>query len=101
MADRSKSITELTTLATPAGEDLLVIVDSPLGSANTKKISVQTLFSNTSNLTIVCNVFVTENQQTPANSTITVRKGTIFFDNSFLYVATANNVLKRISLESF
>lgn len=101
MADRSKSITELQSLTTPAGEDLLVIVDSPTSSANTKKVSVQTLFGNTQNLTFVCNVLVTENKQTPANSSVTVRKGTVFFDDSYLYVATANNVLKRVSLSSF
>lgn len=41
------------------------------------------------------------NTFTPANSTISVDKGTIFFDSNYLYVAVANNNLKRIALETF
>lgn len=101
MADRSKAISELPTLTAPAGEDLLVIVDSPSGTANTKQVTVTNLFGNTTNLTVVCNTLITENKQTPANSSVTVRKGTIMFDDTYLYIATANNTLKRITLESF
>jgi len=101
MADQSKAISELNAHTAPAGEDLLVIVDDPSGTAPTKKITVTTLFSNTANLTVVSNTLVTENKQTPANSSVTVRKGTIFFDDTYLYIATANNTLKRVTLESF
>lgn len=38
---------------------------------------------------------------TPANSKITVTQGTMFFDANYLYIATANNNLKRITLNSF
>ncbi|NBO36894.1 hypothetical protein EBU91_05115 [bacterium] len=95
MADKAKKITELPALTDPSGEDLLVIVDNPNGSSNaTKKVTLTTLFSNTS-----ANVSI--RKFTPANSSIVVKGGTIFFDDNFLYVATSNNIIKRISFSSF
>ena len=94
MSDRSKKVTELTALTAPAGEDLLLIVDDPSGTPTTKKITVSNLFGNTSANVVIYNATV-------ANSTITVKKGTIMFDSSWIYVAVANNVLKRVGLESF
>lgn len=39
---------------------------------------------------------------TPANSAaLTVTQGTIWFDSTYVYVAVANNVVKRASLTSF
>ena len=48
MAD--KKISDLTALTTPAPEDLLVIVDDPSGSATTKKITVENLFTSPANV---------------------------------------------------
>lgn len=94
MSDRSKKISELSALTAPAGEDFVVIVDDPSGTPITKKVTVANLLGNSS-----ANVVVF--QTTPANSTITVKKGTIMIDNNYIYVATANNTLKRVSLTSF
>jgi len=94
MSDRSKKVTELTALTAPAGEDLLLIVDDPSGTPTTKKVTVSNLFGN-----VAANVVIYNN--TPANSTITVKKGTIMFDTSYIYVAVANNTLKRVGLNSF
>ena len=41
------------------------------------------------------------NNYTPSNSTINVAQGTLWFDSTYLYVAIANNVLKRLTLSSF
>ena len=38
---------------------------------------------------------------TPANSTVAVRQGTIFWDSNYLYIATANSGVKRGALSSF
>jgi hypothetical protein len=38
---------------------------------------------------------------TPANSTITSVGGDVFTDGSYLYVAVANNSLKRVALSTF
>jgi len=94
MSDRSKKISELSALTTPAAEDLMVIVDDPSGTPTTKYVTVGNLLGNSTANVVIYN-------GTPANSTITVKKGTIMFDNTHFYVATANNVLKRIALVSF
>ncbi len=94
MSDRAKKITELSALTAPAGDDLLVIVDDVAGTATTKKVTVANLFGNSSANVVIFNA-------TPANSTITVKKGTLLFDNNYIYIATSNNNLKRVSLSSF
>jgi len=94
MSNRAKKITELTALSAPASEDLMVIVDDPSGTPITKYVTVSNLLGNSSANVVVYNA-------TPANSTITVKKGTLMFDNNYLYVATANNTLKRVGLSSF
>jgi hypothetical protein len=94
MSDRSKKISELSALTAPAAEDLMVIVDDPSGTPITKYVTVGNLLGNSTANVVVFSV-------TPANSTITVKKGTILVDNNYIYVATANNTLKRVSLTSF
>ena len=94
MSDRAKKISELTALTAPAAVDLMVIVDDPSGTPTTKYVSVGNLFGNSSANVVIYNA-------TPANSTITVKKGTLMFDTDYLYIATANNTLKRIALTAF
>jgi hypothetical protein len=94
MSDRSKKVSELTALTSPSGEDLLLIVDDPSGTPTTKKVTVSNLFGNVAANVVIYNATV-------ANSTITVKKGTIMFDSSYIYVAVANNVLKRVGLTAF
>jgi hypothetical protein len=38
---------------------------------------------------------------TPANSTIAVKRGVMFHDNNYIYIATADNVLKRVAISAF
>lgn len=52
-------------------------------------------------LTISGDQMVIATRKTPANSTITVTQGTIFYDTDYLYVTTANNIVKRVALNSF
>lgn len=47
------------------------------------------------------NVYSMGAANTPANSTITIQAGRAFYDSGFFYVAVANNVLKRVPLQSF
>ena len=95
MTDRAKKISELSSLVSPTGDDILLIVDNPAGTPVTKSVTVSNLLGNSS-----ANVVIYGNT-TPANSAITIKKGTLIFDNDYLYVAVANNTIKRISLESF
>jgi hypothetical protein len=94
MSDRAKKISELPALTAPVAVDLLVIVDDPTGTPITKYVTVGNLLGNSA-----ANVVI--NNSTPANSTITVKKGTIMFDSDYLYIATANNTLKRLALSAF
>ena len=94
MADKALKISELTALTSISGGDLLVIVDDPSGTPVTKKVTVANLLGNSSANVVIQNV-------TPANGTITVTKGTIMFDSSFIYIATANNVIKKVALSAF
>lgn len=94
MADKALKISELNAVTAPSGDDLLVIVDDPSGTPTTKKVTVANLLGNSSANVVIQNV-------TPANGTITVTKGTIMFDSSFIYIATANNVIKKVALSAF
>lgn len=78
--------------------DRLVVLSDPSGNGiATATIAVGDLLSNSGGLTIT----ITSN--TPANSTaLIVKAGTLIYDNTYLYVATANNVLKRLgTLQTF
>lgn len=118
MAD--KKVTQLDTQTIFAAEDLLLIVDDPNGTPVSKKTTLKNLFGSIPANTVINGTFgvngntvlsgtVTANtdqltittSQTPANSTITVAQGTIMWDANYLYVATANNVLKRVALSTF
>jgi hypothetical protein len=106
MAD--KKITELPLQASASSDDLLLLVDNPNGTPVSKKISVKNLFGSVNantvfeqSVSVAGDTVTIRTSKTPANSTVTVLKGAIFYDSTFLYVATDNNVIKRITLESF
>lgn len=108
MADRAKKISELTALTGPAAEDLLVIVDAPSTNAVTKSVTVGTLLTNCSSNVVVkdaytftANTVIIKNKQTPTNSSSPFTGGTFFYDENYLYIAIANNTLKRVALSSF
>lgn len=65
------------------------------------KVTVSANATFSGNSVFATNEIVITTSQTPANSTITVTKGTMFWDNNYLYVAVSNNVLKRATLASF
>lgn len=111
-------ISELTAVTSISANDLFVVVRDPTGSPSTKKIAASDMLANvvvtakfantftvtgsfvsTSNLT-ANNLYVT-NRSTPANSTASVAGGKMWFDSNYIYVSTANNVIKRVQLQSF
>lgn len=57
--------------------------------------------TNLGKTTIQSNSICIEDRLTPANSTITIKQGSIFYDNNYIYVAYANNMVKRATLNSF
>lgn len=109
-----KKISALDSITQLSGDDLFVIVDNPSGTPTNKKVSVDNMFGTvpsntvfTANVTVQGSVVFGNNEirittsQTPANSTITKTHGHIFWDSDYIYVTTANNVVKRVALNSF
>ena len=94
MTDNVKKTSELLTTNGASGSDRVVILKDPGGTPSTRTITVTNLFGNSSANLVIRNL-------TPANSTSNATAGTIFYDSSYLYIAVANNVIKRISLQSF
>lgn len=76
--------------------DLLLLLVNPSSSPNTRSITVGNFQKVTR-----ANTLIISYKATPANSTPTIEQGTIFFDDNYLYVATSNNTLKRLSLSAF
>jgi len=95
MTDNAKKTSELAIATSVAGTDRVIVLTSPSSSPVTKSITVSNLFGNSSANVEIYNIAAV------ANSSITVSKGTIMFDTSYLYIAVADNTLKRITLESF
>lgn len=96
MTDRAKKISEFPNLSSPNGNTKFVVNHtSNSGVTNTYTLSVTTLLSENNSANVILK------NSTPANSTVTVKAGTIFYDSSYLYIAVANNTLKRVALSSF
>lgn len=96
MTDRNKTIAELTAANNAVATDLLVIED--VSESETKSITLTLLVTELASEIGEAILLV---NSTPANSAITVTEGRVFFDSSYLYVATANNTLKRVALSAF
>ena len=69
--------------------DRLVLVANASGNASLVTIATTNIYTNIQ----VAN--------TPANSSITVTQGYFFTDGNYIYVATANNSVKRVALSAF
>jgi hypothetical protein len=90
MANTDIKLSELATTATVANSDIFVVVRSPNSSPTTNTLTLNVLRSN----------FLVAD--TPADSNaLTISSGVILYDSDYLYVATANNVVKRVALSSF
>lgn len=126
MAD--KKVTELTAATSATADDLLMIVDDPSGTPASKKISLNSFFSN-----VRANTTISGTLTTSANNTINGNKmtvtanttfngnlrmssdtpssnnagsegygvGSIWFDADYIYVATASGTIKRVALSVF
>ena len=72
-------------------------------TTQTVTLTLNNLLSNTSNLNITASTLIVNSSLgTPANSTVlTVQRGTMWNDNNYIYIATANNHVKRSALSDF
>lgn len=112
-------VSELPKATNASRDDLLIIIDSPAGGAVTKNITVKDFFSNVSTTVMFNNTVSFSNtftantsntyfsnvhfsySQTPTSSVFPGDKGQIWFDNDYIYVAVANNFVKRVAVSSF
>ena len=54
-----------------------------------------------SNVDLQVATLIVGNTSTPISSTATVATGSIWYDSMYLYVAISNNVIRRITLQTF
>lgn len=105
-------ITDLPAATTIASGDLIPIVADPSGSPTTKKITLTNFYANvvvtakfansvTSTASLTANNLYISYRTTPSSATDSVTQGKIWFDNSYIYVATANNTIKRVAISTF
>lgn len=106
-----KRLTDLSLATSVGANDLFWVVRS--GNSVSQRITRTTLMNgniavgnSTVNTTITGNTVTTPTLvltriETPANSSITITQGSMFFDVNYLYIAVANNVLKQVPLSSF
>jgi hypothetical protein len=80
--------------------DLFIMSANTSNTATTKVVNTAILLGNSTAL-IAANTFQLKEKSTPANSTITISQGRLWFDADYLYVATSNNTVKRVALSSF
>lgn len=106
MADTK--ITDFAEITNLANVDVFPVVNDPSGTPNNKKITVKNIFGRVPANTLINGTFEANTNsirvstaQTPANSTANGTHGTISWDANYIYVVTANNVWKRVSLSSF
>jgi hypothetical protein len=113
---------------TVSSNDFVIVTANVAGNARTRNIRVRHLFANTEhdvtganisanlivanvatlvnvsanlisgNLATLVNVIVT-NHTTPANSSANCTMGQFWFDNNYIYLAIANNTIRRVPLE--
>lgn len=108
MSDESTTIPQMNAASTIGPNDLFVAVTNVSGNALTLKVTSNTLFNNSTfditmgdSQSISVNTIHITKLTTPASSSATSNQGQIWFDGSYLYVATANNVIKRVTLDTF
>lgn len=126
MAD--KKVSELTSITNVSGDDLLMVVNDPAGTAGSRKITISNFLANVSVATVhtnrttfngntfingavsqvSANVIFSGDVRLPTNTptsnnatTEGVGVGSIFFDDDYLYIAIDSNTIKRVELSTF
>jgi hypothetical protein len=109
MADQK--VSALSSLSTPADEDLLLVIDDPKGLPSSKSITLKDLFGAVPSDTIFKSKVEIEGGAVTLASPTAVSSndpvalghtaGAIFWDEDFLYIATSNTEIKRVALTTF
>jgi len=105
-------VSELTAITTLTQDDLLMVVNDPNGAPSTSKITAGNFFGNIIvpatfvndayfNSSVIAASFTLLNKATPLSSTDTTPLGNIWFDDNYMYIAVADNSIKRVALSEF
>lgn len=103
----AEKVSRLPVTASLANTDLFPLVRDPSGAANNYAISSTNLFGNlainvTTTKEVSANTLkLTAAANTPATSIDVVPRGKIWFDANYLYIAVADNTIKRVLLSTF
>jgi hypothetical protein len=104
----SKKISEFSACNSPAANNLLVLVGNTSGTANTFRLTVSNLLGNSQANIVSSNDsymsaknLIIRKEQTPGSNSDVVYGGSVWWDANYLYVAIANNTIKRVPLETF
>lgn len=105
MADNARKVSACPSVNSVAATDSLVGYAAANGVPNTVLVPLSVVLGNTAATHRIKNGFslVVTTPYTPANSTAnsTVEKGTVMWDTSYMYIATANGHIKRATLSDF
>jgi hypothetical protein len=104
MAD--KKISELTAITSVSDDDLLLVVNDPLGVPASNKITVTNFFANitsvtTAELKLTDGGIANASVATSNAANEGVDAGTIWYSDTHLYIATDTNTIKRVNLSTF
>jgi hypothetical protein len=105
-------ISELTAITSLSADDLIMVVNDPNGAPSSNKITVGNLFGNvrvsatfanaaTFSANVTVTNFMINNKATPTSNTDNAQAGKVWYDNDYIYVAVANNSIKRVALSNF
>lgn len=108
MANAQFTIPERAACTAPQATDLFIVA-TDVGNTNAiKSLSVQNLLANSNADFIVsndhilqANTLIVVNESTPATSADASSGGQIWWDSDYLYLAIANNTIRRIALTTF
>lgn len=104
MADVGRRLLDVGVKTTLANTDKIVVIFNAANTttAQTALISVTDFFANVIPIAKVANLNIADIRSDPANSTVlTITQGQIFFSNAYIYVAVANNTVKRVAISTF
>jgi len=100
--DRAAKGSELDRVVSIAANSLLFAVTGPdTANANTVMITFGDLTNTISSNSVSSNVVLITSNTTPVSNSESTPGRKIWFDDNYLYVAVANNSLKRIPLQNF
>ena len=102
MSSLTKKTSELDPVASLAAGDRVLAVTTSSANTQTVTVDVSDFLANTNLPHKPAQLVVRDTTVAPANSTsMVVEKGRVWFDANYVYVATANNVVKRAALSTF